>query len=388
MEQIRGKNRMLKIVVASYDAGGAEILSSIVAAEKDRFGWTVVAPDGSPAASIFPQKGLADLLVSFGSDDIPQDILGELSPDYLFTGTGSSQLELSFINEARKLSICSISFLDHWVNYRERFGFPHEGWQKNLPDYIAVADSQAFQIAADLEVFNLIRVKNYYVSALRATYSQNDHQPSGGSALLFISEAVEEQCLKRFGNARHLGYTQTDVLHDVARHFSDFSRQFEVDRISVRLHPFEPPDKFSDFPDRYPEANISIEKQGERKLNDSISEAGVVVGISSMALMIAHILGKETVSYIPTDERCALPLPPQNCIGNLDQLKNIGRSPVESSQHGPVFYQEPEIMDVLKSIGSNKNENRRHDRSPDDFEPTTRQGTAPVSGQTVAGTDD
>ena len=37
-------------------------------------------------------------------------------------------------------------YLDHWMNYRERFGYPSQGWQKNVPAELWVGDSHALTL--------------------------------------------------------------------------------------------------------------------------------------------------------------------------------------------------------------------------------------------------
>ena len=68
------------------------------------------------------------------SEKIPEDI----AADYVFTGTShpdsSKGFELGFIQLAKQQRMHSISFIDHWVNFRRRFEindgffFPDEIW--------------------------------------------------------------------------------------------------------------------------------------------------------------------------------------------------------------------------------------------------------------------
>jgi hypothetical protein len=371
---------VLKIAVISYDAGGAELISSLVANEKDNYRWSIIASDDSPAKTIFTKKSLTDLFVHRVKEDNPETILTGLSPDYLFCGTGANKFEWPYIRAAKNQSICTIAFLDHWVNYRERFGYPNKDWRNNLTDFIAVADNRAFQIANKFKDFNLIKTKNYYISDLISDNDQNIRRPAQRSALLFISEAIEEQCQQRFGNPCHLGYTQTDVLTDILLNFKKISKQHGIDRITVRLHPFEPKNKFFDLRNRYPDIDITIENAGDRKLNDSIKDAKMVIGINSMALLIAYVMKKQVISYIPVDKKCTLPLPPECCINNIDELENITTIKKQSGRRKLTFYRKPEIKQMLDTIGLRKNENSRHNRSQDDLEKASRQGFTSISG--------
>ncbi len=369
-----------KIAVISHDAGGAELISSLVLYEKDNYRWSIITPNDSPAKMIFTKKSLADLFIHRVEDGDPETILTQLSPDYLFCGTGTNKFELPYIRAAKRKSICTIAFLDHWVNYRERFGYPNKDWRSNLSDFVAVTDNHAYQIADSYKDFNLVKTKNYYISDLISAFDCDIRRPEQKSVLLFISEAIEEQCRQRFGNPRYLGYTQADVLTDILENFKKISQQFSMDRIIVRLHPFEPKNKFFNLPNRYPDINITIENAGDRKLNDSIKDAGMVIGINSMALLIAYVMKKQVISYIPVNEKCTLPLPPEYCIHNLDELDNIKTVKKQSGRRKLTFYRKPEIKQMLDTIGLRKNENSRHNGSQDDLDKAPRQSLTSVSG--------
>jgi len=144
------KSNLLNIDLVAFDAGGAELLSSMVQHESDKYNWRLIAPDNSPARVIFERKNLSEIIAE--ASDIQQicSFWDKSKPDYLFCGTGSNGYELSFIQEARRREIISISFPDHWINYRERFGYPDSNWEDNKPDYFAMSDNQSYRLAGEL----------------------------------------------------------------------------------------------------------------------------------------------------------------------------------------------------------------------------------------------
>ena len=141
-----------KIDVVAFDAGGAELLSSMVQYELDNYSWRLITPDNSPAKAIFKQKNLSRLLyIKRNAEDIFRR-WDSSNPDYLFCGTGTNGFELPFIKEARYRGITSVAFLDHWINYRERFGYPDANWEENNPDFFALSDNRAYALAEKLNL--------------------------------------------------------------------------------------------------------------------------------------------------------------------------------------------------------------------------------------------
>jgi hypothetical protein len=67
------------------------------------------------------------------------------NPDYLFTGTSlPDKNELLFIKEAQKRKIVSFSFIDHWINIKERFKLNED---YVYPSKICLINKQAREIA-------------------------------------------------------------------------------------------------------------------------------------------------------------------------------------------------------------------------------------------------
>ncbi len=353
------KQTSLKILITAHDAGGAELLSSMAAAELDNHHWQVIARNDSPAKSIFIGKGMPRLIAQ--PEQNTASVFELFKPDFLFCGTSSDKFELPYIKEVRKRAVCSISFLDHWVNYRERFDYPNTGWENNLPDFTAVSDNYAFNMADSYKVFNLLKVKNYYIEKLLAQYDDMTAAPGNSKILLFVSEAIEEHRagLKR-DDPLQLGYTQTEVIEDVLNSFSQISGKLGADRIIIRLHPAEALGKYDYLQKRFSNIITAVEHPNERSLNESIRNARSVIGINSMALMIAHLLGKPVISYIPVDHACVLPLPPECCIHSLTDLKEIESIPCWNYHGRLSFYDEHDLSKMFNTLRETKNESCRN----------------------------
>ena len=124
------------VTIVSHDTGGAEILSSWL--KHNNHSASVVA--AGPAKKIFEFKCPNVEFLNL------EDAL--MKSDWVLTGTGwESNFERQAISKAHKLGIKTIAFLDHWVNYRERF---EENGSIVLPDEIWVGDSEAEKLAKNI----------------------------------------------------------------------------------------------------------------------------------------------------------------------------------------------------------------------------------------------
>lgn len=124
------------LVIVSHDAGGAEILSSWAVRQDEPFLLVL----GGPALKVFERKlGKVEVL------DLEQALE---KADWVLTGTSwQSDMENDAIALARTLQKKSVYFLDHWVNYRQRFEVDGE---LQLPDEIWVGDKNAYRLAQEI----------------------------------------------------------------------------------------------------------------------------------------------------------------------------------------------------------------------------------------------
>ncbi len=153
----------IKILVASHDTGGANILTSLISKYKRSFYWIICL--AGPAKTVFPNKKFNKIKNIKITESIDaHKILNTFKPDLVLTGTGwESNFENLFLKEAKKIKIRTIAFLDHWACYQERFG-DSDDWKKNLPDYIFVGDKWAYKIALKdgFPKNKLIQIENPY----------------------------------------------------------------------------------------------------------------------------------------------------------------------------------------------------------------------------------
>ena len=281
--------------VVSHDAGGAEILSSYVRQQ----GMPVQLVLDGPARRVFERKLGAVALTSL--DEAVRQC------DWLLTGTSwQSDLEIDAIRLARQAGKRSASFIDHWINYADRF--TRHG-DTHLPDEIWVGDAIAEQIARRHFPSTPVHVvANPYFADIRAEIARlpaSVGDRADGARVLYVCEPVREHGLRQFGNERHFGYVEEDALRFFLSHVGALGER--VGRITIRPHPSEASDKYAwaarDFA-------LPIASGGQQPLVAEVAAADIVVGCESMAMVVGLLAGKRVISCIPPGGRpCGLPQP-------------------------------------------------------------------------------
>lgn len=295
--------------IVAHDAGGAEILSSMVRrlAPEERARQVFVLH--GPARAVFERKLGALPLLSL------QDALTHA--ETLLCGSGwQSELELNAIAGARALGKRSTVFLDHWVNYRARF---ERSGRTTLPDEVWVGDDLALVRAQqELPEVPAQLVPNPYVADLREALATRPDAGQAGTGALFLCEPVREHALRERGDERHWGYTEEDAL----RYFLDHLQALPepMPRIVVRLHPSETPGKYDALLARYA---LPLEVSAGGDLLDDILRSRWVAGCNTMAMVVALIAKRRVLCCIPPGGRpCLLPQPE---IFHLRQLVEARR---------------------------------------------------------------
>ncbi len=281
------------LAVVCHDAGGAEILSSYVRQQ----GLHCLYVLEGPALNIFKRK-----LGSIATLPLKEAI--QRSTSILCGTSWQSDLEFNAIKTARLLGRSSIVFLDHWINYYERF---MRSGEICLPDEIWVGDSVAESIAKKIFPVPVIRlVENPYMRDIRNELVEIPTRPLSNPAklsVLYVCEPIREHALQNFGDEYHWGYVEDDALRYFLTNVSALGKPIKY--ILIRPHPSEPADKYLWAQQEF---DLPITQGGERSLLEEVVECDVVVGCQSMAMVVGLIAGKQIISCIPPQGKpCALP---------------------------------------------------------------------------------
>ena len=289
----------MEILIVSHDSGAAEIISAWVRRNpQNKYSYILEGP----AVKIFNRK--IESIKNHVIEKLTQLLLGH---DFVLTGTSwESDIEKKAIFIAKKKGKKSITFLDHWVNYPERFQF--EG-QQILPDEIWVGDEDALSLAKDTFHSQFIYlVPNPYFMDIREKISSMvfDVRSDNKLKILFIGEPISEHALKEQNDNRYFGYTELEALDNYLRHCRDTICSRKMVEISIRQHPAEQKDKYKSITDKY--RDMSIVNSEKLTLLEDCCWTDWVVGCESMGLVIGLIAGRKVFSIIPKGGKdCGLP---------------------------------------------------------------------------------
>ena len=282
--------------IVAHDAGGAELLANFI--KRSQLKCASFAIEG-PAVSIFCR------------------VLGEVQIEplestldragWILTGSSwQSDLEWRALRFARAHGKRSVTFLDHWLNYRDRFSRMDT---ECLPDVLWVADRYAQQIAEREFPGETIENKgNPYLESIaeRAARQSNVLESAQAQRVLIVTEPVSVHALQQYGDSLYFGYTEFDAVALMLARLPQILNGETLGQIVVRPHPSEPLNKYEYLVGNPQGLPVVVRKDGD--LLDEVLDSSIVIGCETMALVVALAAGRRAISCIPAAGRaCALP---------------------------------------------------------------------------------
>lgn len=263
----------MTVGLVAHDSGGAEVVAWC--AREDGFDY-LWAADG-PAHSVF-----ARLLDRNREVPLPQL---QARSDRLLVGTSeNSDFEWQAIREARRVGTPTAVFLEHWSNYRLRL-LRHG--ELVLPNVFFVGDMRAESLARlHFPGTRVLRRSNPYLSAMVRNIKQiaDTGHLATSNRVLYVSTPIVRA-----------PFDEHDALRFFLCNISALGLDMSTASVVVRPHPSESVEKYlwvkrvSDL--------VVVRKESD--LSGEIAEAEVVVGVSTMAMVVALMAGRRVVSAVP-----------------------------------------------------------------------------------------
>ncbi|KQC04396.1 MAG: hypothetical protein APR53_03360 [Methanoculleus sp. SDB] len=345
------KKHLPVIVAVCGDPGGAKAVAPVINLLRSDARVQVRAMAYREACHLWKQQGIeyTEISEEMTACDI-QSLLKEIMPSLLLTGTSFNGigLERLFVDEARRLAIPSLTIMDFWSHYCERF-CDHEGNLSSLPDRVAVIDERMKEemIEAGFDPMSLVITGNPAYDDLYR-WKQNFGPDSIAGLrkslgighddlmVLFASQPLSALYGTDPSHPLYPGYTEMSVLASLLRSLEEPG--FLVNRkifLIIRPHPREKPQDF--LPVKSDRVPVIVSTEGNSR--ELVMAADLVVGMTTALLIEACCLGRIVVSLQP-GIRTADPLP-TNRMG-----LSIG------------VYSEDAISAVIKDVLSNTEKHR------------------------------
>lgn len=206
----------------------------------------------------------------------------------LVVGTGwQTDFEYQALEYGISSKIRTVSVLDHWVNYEERF---IRGDKELYPKEIWTFDNQAYKIARNLfgdKNIEIYQLHNYYLQELIRKVRPIDRNKR--PELLYVLEPIVPKWSKfRLHEYEALDYFVVNMKN---------LNLPENILIRFKPHPSEAPGKYAAWIERQNNANFILDESID--LAEGISRASWVVGCQSFAMVVALFAGREVICTLP-----------------------------------------------------------------------------------------
>ena len=283
------------------DAGGANAVAPVIELLRAERRVEVRALAYAQACTLWRERGLAH--EALGQRTSPAEI-GRLlaAPVHcLLTGTSVNGLDYEklFIAAARAAAIPSLSVLDFWANYAQRFR-DGAGALNYLPDRIAVMDEQALtEMQADGIEAGRIVVTGHpawdNIEAVRAAFTSAQRRSLRASLalgdddwlVLYASQPIPQ------ADGGYPWYDREVAVEQLIEALEAAARRCNKRALLlIRSHPREGP---RPIPHRQSDS-IRIESQSGGDGRPWLLAADTVVGMATMLLVESVLLGRPTLS--------------------------------------------------------------------------------------------
>ena len=266
-------SRGWRVGIAAHDAGGAAIIGALT---RKFFARNFYARTAGPASKIIDSEN-----VSYCKTD--ESLFGNI--DFLILGSGAGDYEKHFLRKAKAKNIKTGVILDHFVNYKSRFVINNE---VVYPEVCYVCDDYSYNLAKkELSDSPLIRkCQNYLLEEWRTLVSKRGFEDKNN--ILYVLENIEEN------------WDGAGKPWEIA--FRNFYESFDGvgcgEKIIVRPHPKDDLSIYKDLL-QYPRVVFDCDPSPI----GSLCECGVVVGVESYLMYLAHLLGLQVYTSLPVNQR-------------------------------------------------------------------------------------
>ncbi len=310
---------MARVLVAVQEAGAAQAVAPVIRALASHQGLQVVVAACAQALRVLSQHQIATRPVTSldGYATTARALLREVDPDVLLLGTAwGPSLDKALLWVAQQEQIPSVSIVDMWSNYRERFIDPHSG-AFCLPTKVAVIDATAYDQAVRVGIPSdrlVITGQPHLESlpkrfqdpllhrqgrALRREWLGDDPHATSTRLVLFASEpfALDFGPMTPYDR----GFTETEALEALVEAVQWCERRHAFRAVIVcKLHPTQLQQSVELGP-------LAVRRQVQVVADQPpwpcIVAADVIAGMESIFLIESSLAGKPTIRVHLDEQR-------------------------------------------------------------------------------------
>jgi hypothetical protein len=277
---------MIQVLFSANDPGGANAIAPVVG-ELKKQGAPFLGILSGPAREIFSKRNTSFIDGSSLTEETLHKEIDSFKPNlFLFGTSAGGTLEkdiLLYVHDHAP----SVAVLDFWGNYWQRFSSPGVKDFRYLPAMICIMDTVARDemIAEGFNPDTLVVTGNPHFDHFADLITRDLESEKD---VLFISQPLSSISSLQ-GFTKH-PFDEFSVLEDIISAFSFLPQEYHL---NIRLHPKEDAHKF----DKYISSRVFVMR--ESTLEEELSRAGLVIGMSSPVLLQASAAGKRVLSYEP-----------------------------------------------------------------------------------------
>ena len=305
LEAKKKKKDQPKVIVVAHDAGAGEIIGAYLKRQSDKL--NIHAYVLGPAQKIFAREHIPHKPAPATRKGIVKLLKLHSDSGFLLAGSGwMTMIECTAVNEAKKIGLKSVVYLESWNNYRERFGYPSANWKENLPDEFWVGDKEALALAKKFFPKTPIKLKlNQYFINTTTRYKALRAKRKHHNEILFLSD-VSALSTK----------TLTGLLSVMAK-----STRKSL-TLTIRFHPADDRTRYDTLIKKYKDS-VHITCSTQKDIARDLSQARLVIGTETVALVVAVLAGIKTVNILPAKVKSQLPFSKIIRVTNATQIANL-----------------------------------------------------------------
>ena len=193
---------------------------------------------------------------------------------------------------AREKGIYSISFLDSWVNYKQRFKLLNKYY---YPDEIIVHDKESLKIAKKIfdKKIKITKINNPYLGSFKMkNIKKNNH-------LIYLSS--------NFDVTKKFNITDKSLFMNFLKKIEGYIKNQKIRYIIIKNHPGEKSNKYN-FIKKLKTEGFKLKKaKKNQKIEDLLKNSKHVAGFDTMGLVVGKLLKNFVINLKLKGHRSSIP---------------------------------------------------------------------------------